>query len=52
MGAKVTQLRKQAIRQLIETCHETDNSELEAEKTEVIEELLVEVERLADSRNK
>ncbi len=38
--------RKQAVYQLLEACRATDNSELAAEKTAVIAELLAEVERL------
>ena len=41
--------RKQEIHQLLEAGQHTDNSDLEAEKTAVIEELLGEVERLGNS---
>ena len=42
------EIRKQQIQQLLEACHETDNSVLEAEKTAVIGELLIEVENLEE----
>lgn len=38
--------RKQEIHRVAEACQQTDNSDLEAEKTAVIQELLAEVERL------
>jgi hypothetical protein len=37
--------RKREIHQFLEACYETDNSNLEAEKTAVIAELLAEVEQ-------
>jgi hypothetical protein len=42
----MTQQRGIEISQLVEACHNTDNSEVESEKTAVIEEVLGEVERL------
>lgn len=41
--------RKREIQQLVDACQQTDNSELEYEKTAVIQELLMEVERLENS---
>jgi hypothetical protein len=38
--------RKQEIHQMLEACQQTDNSDLEAEKTAIIQELLMEVERM------
>jgi hypothetical protein len=45
-GTEMEQQRRREIDQLLEACRETDNSDLEAEKTAVISELLTEVERL------
>jgi hypothetical protein len=42
--------RKREIYQLLEACRRTDNSNLEAEKTAVIGELLAEVERISSLR--
>ena len=42
--------RLHELRQLAESCHHTDTTELDYEKTAVIEELLAEVERLGSSR--
>jgi hypothetical protein len=39
-------LRKREIHQLVEACQQTDNTDLDSEKTAVIEELLAEVEIL------
>ena len=38
--------RMAEVHQLLESYQQTDNSELEAEKTAIIQELLIEVERL------
>jgi hypothetical protein len=40
--------RKREIHQMLESFHHTDNSDLDAEKTAVIAELLAELERLSD----
>jgi hypothetical protein len=41
--------RVREIQQLLECCQQTDNTDLEAEKTAAIAELLTEVERLENS---
>jgi hypothetical protein len=41
--------RKLELHGLVIACHHTDNTELEAEKTAVLEELLKEVERLENN---
>jgi hypothetical protein len=38
--------RKREVGQLVEAYHQTDNTELDSEKTAIIRELLMEVERL------
>jgi len=42
----MTASRGREIQQLVDACQQTDNGDLEAEKTAVIAELLAEVERL------
>jgi len=46
MEGVMTEQKKQEIRALLEACRDTDNSDLEAEKTAYIGELLIEVDRL------
>jgi hypothetical protein len=46
----VIERRKQELYRLVEACRHTDNGELDWEKTEAIEELLMEVERLENHR--
>ena len=45
-GTIMDQVRKQELYRLVEACENTDNSELESEKTAVIAELLAVVEQL------
>lgn len=50
MGRMMDRERKQEIHQMLESYQQTDNSDLDSEKTTAIQELLTEVERLEKVR--